>query len=787
MPRRRRLVLVPLLLATLVASCTSHDSPPTSSPSPRRTSAGGTLRVGLVSDHDSISGWCPLLLCGRTYDPQSTSFVDVFELDRCCFMRTLLSYNGASVGEGGTVLRPDMATALPAMSPDGLTWTFRIRAGVHYAPPFQHTEITAGDFIRSLERAFTPAGPAIPWSDGGTIGGYYTDAYLGNVIAGVRAFTHGTADHVSGLQSPDPHTLVIHLTRPVGDLGYRLALPGLGPIPANPARPGDPLGVAQGHDFDYGDVIVSSGPYMFQGSERLSYAAPAEDQALPAGDGIRSATLVRNPSWSPSVDPVRAAFPDRIEFSRVDTANQAERLVRSGALDVVLNWAADPQVAARWLNDPSLRNRVSVTPADGERYLSLNLAMPPLDDVRVRRAMNLAVDRRAIAAELQSGGGAGQNEFTHLALDSYEDNLLVSYKPPGVIPTGNLAAAQEEMRKSRFDTDHDGRCDAAVCSGIRLIVRRSDPASSRVAHLIASQLRPLGLDLRVDEIGDGAANSSYGDPFRHIPLRITEWFKDFPSASTFFPPLLSSDSLRNANNALTGATGAQLRRYGYTVGSVPNLDGRISACGEMVFQSQTRCWAQLDQYLSEQVVPWIPLTQQVEGWLFSSRVRGFTVDASIGIPLPALDHLRVVGPMPPPPSPTPTGAVPPIPEGTYRTTVTLDDLTRFGAPKDDTEDAGTFTVVLRDGAFFWHERATHPIFNPVSVGSYAGSGDRVQFTIEAPTDGAAPLSDLTWHADGGAVSFSLDRCTGPAASDPAFCGFQKALFTAHPWEPITGA
>jgi peptide/nickel transport system substrate-binding protein len=776
-----------LLLATLVASCTSHGARVPSSPSPGRTGAGGTLRVGLVSDHDSISGWCPLLLCGRTYDPQSTSFIDVFELDRCCFMRTLLSYDGTSVGEGGTVLRPDLATALPTISPDGLTWTFRIRSGVHYAPPFQHTEITAGDFIRSLERAFTPAGPAIPWANGGTIGGYYTDAYLANVITGVGAFTDGTADHVSGLQSPDPHTLVIHLTKPVGDLGYRLALPGLGPIPANPARPGDPLGVAQGHDFDYGDVIVSSGPYMFQGSERLSYAAPAEDQALPAGDGIRSATLVRNPSWSPGVDPVRQAFPDRIEFSRVDTANRAERLVRSGALDVVLNWSADPEVAARWMNDASVLNRVAVTPGDGERYLSLNLAMPPLDDVHVRRAINLAVDRRSIAAALQSGGEAGQEEFTHLALDSDEDNLLVSYAPPGVTPTSDLAAAQQEMRKSRYDTNHDGRCDAPVCSGIRLIDRRSDPALTHVAHLIASELGPLGLDIRVDEIGDDAANSSYGDPFRHIPLRITEWFKDFPSASTFFPPLLSSEALGKTNNAITGATEAQLRHFGYTVGSVPNLDGRMSACEELVFQGQTRCWAQLDQYLSEQVVPWVPLTQQVEGWIYSTRVRGFTVDASIGIPLPALDHLRVVGPEPPPPSTLPTGAVPPIPDGTYRTTVTAEDIVRFGGPKDDTEDAGTFTVVLRNGGFLWHQRSDQPVFNPIAVGSYTGSGDHVRFTVEAPADNAVQLSDLAWHADGGAISFSLERCTGPAASDAGFCGVQKAMFTAHPWERVGGA
>src|SRR5207244_8293793 len=112
----------------------------------------------------------------------------------------------------------------------------------------------------------------------------------------------------------------------------------LGPIPANPAHPTDPLGLAQGHDFDNGDVIVSSGPYMFEGSQKLSYALPPQDQLPPSGNGFDSATLVRNPSWSHANDAVRKAWADRIEFSAVGSAKQAEELVRDGSLDIVLNW-----------------------------------------------------------------------------------------------------------------------------------------------------------------------------------------------------------------------------------------------------------------------------------------------------------------------------------------------------------------------------------------------------------------------------------------------------------------
>jgi hypothetical protein len=63
----------------------------------------------------------------------------------------------------------------------------------------------------------------------------------------------------------------------------------------------------------------------------------------------------------------------------------------------------------------------------------------------------------------------------------------------------------------------------------------------------------------------------------------------------------------------------------------------------------------------------------------------------------------------------------------------------------------------------------------------------VTFHITAPVYNAVDLSSLRWRADGGGLSFSLDRCTGPAAKDDGFCAFQTALFTAHPWDRVDTA
>ena len=780
----RALVLV--VFAVLVAaSCTSSNT------ARRETGpeTGGTLRVGLVTQQSNISGWCPFLLCGQPFDPQSASFVDVFQIDRCCFMRTLLSYNGTSVAQGGTVPRPDMATSLPTVSADRLTWTFRLRSGVRYAPPFDHTEIVAADFIRSLERAFTPAGPAVPWADGDVIGGYWADTYLANVIAGVHEFTAGKTDHVAGLQAPDPHTLVIHLTRAVGDLPYRLALPQFGPIPANPDRPDDPLGVAQGHDFDYGDVIVSSGPYMFEGSEKLTFAAPPQEQLPPVGNGFASATLVRNPSWSRASDPLRHAYADRIEFYPVDTPAQGERLVRSGALDVVLNAGADVPTTKRWLHEPNLRDRIRVVPLDGERFLFVNLAMPPFDDLQVRRAMNLVVDRQATARTMVEGkSDYGHQILTHLALDSYEDNLLLSYAPPGMTPTGDVRATRKEMRRSRYDRDVDGRCDAPVCKGITLVAHKQTPYAVAGARAVASRLEKIGILVRVQALDDDPFFSIYGDPSRHVALLMDNWVKDFPNASTFFPVLLRGENIGTTNQSMVGASTGQLKRYGYAVRSVPDVDSRIAACESRVFGAQTRCWAQLDQYMSEEVVPWIPLTQTVLGWLTSARVRGFAVDASIGVPIPALDNIQLRGPSPalPPAAPT-AGPTPPMPDAMYRTRVSAADIVRFGGTREQREDVGAYMVVLRGGRFLWHQFGDEPIFNPVQVGTYRGDSSTMRFSVDEPPYNAVDFSPLSWRLDGEALVFSLSRCTGPAAHDPAFCAFQRALFTAHPWERVTSA
>jgi hypothetical protein len=320
-----------------------------------------------------------------------------------------------------------------------------------------------------------------------------------------------------------------------------------------------------------------------------------------------------------------------------------------------------------------------------------------------------------------------------------------------------------------------------------LAVHASDVSRVRAAEVIRSELRAVGIDVRVDRQSDDDYFAGQ-DPGVHVALRMDNWIKDFPSASTFFPVLLKGSSVGRTNLSMLGATPAQLRKYGYAVRSVPSADARIEACEEQVFDAQTRCWAQLDQYLSEQVVPWVPLTEELTGWLHSTRVTRAPIDASVSLPVPALDNVRLraepTSAVASPSSPPPGASSSVLPDGVYRVTLSIGDLVRFGLPKDDEEDTGTFTVVLKDGWFLWHQRGDATIFNPIALGRVEGAGNQVRFDELQPYYNAGTFSDVTWRADGDSLVFDLPRCSGVAAKDRFFCGFQKALFTAHPWERV---
>ncbi len=119
-------------------------------------------------------------------------------------------------------------------------------------------------------------------------------------------------------------------------MSYRLAMGTAAPIP--PDDEGERMGVAEGHDRNYGRFLVASGPYMFEGSETMDFSADPKDQTeAPGYVPGRQIVLVRNPSYDPETDGLRDAFPDRIEVRIGGDNDDLYNQVAAGTLDFVVD------------------------------------------------------------------------------------------------------------------------------------------------------------------------------------------------------------------------------------------------------------------------------------------------------------------------------------------------------------------------------------------------------------------------------------------------------------------
>jgi peptide/nickel transport system substrate-binding protein len=593
---------------------------------PDRVQRGGTLLVIVPTEGTAIPA-----LSNATFDLDSGSAnLDAEELARCCLARTLMSYMGEPTRDGGAELRPDVATGPPDVSADGLTWTFHLRAGLHYAPPLQSTEITSGDFVRSLQRYARVGQP-----NGNTL--------FFQAIEGYNAYALGQTGAIQGLETPDAHTLVVRLTEPQGDLAYRLSIPAIAPLPPLPGGPSEPYGVATGHDADWGGFIVASGPYMLEGAGMIDFLLPVTEQHPASGliPGI-SVTLVRNPSWSSATDSLRPAYADRIVLTYGGSINDALAAVDTGKQDLVLTEAPSPQVPAAevhaWEAQPS-RGAVDIEPRNFIRYISMNLAEPPFDDVHVRRAVNYVLDKNSLVS---AAGGATAGTVTgHIALDDMEDDALLMYNPYAGTDATRVSLARQEMAQSPYDMRHTGSCEAVVCQHIPALAL-AVPTAAALAGVVQGDLAQIGIHLDVTTLKGNDFFARLGSPTADPAMALFwAWGQDYPNASDFFAPqYLSSQAIPGGvDSTLVGASPQQLRSWGYAVDSVPSVDARISACLPLVGDAQTQCWTVLDEYMVEKVAAVVPYISESYTELVPARLAHYSYDQSVGFP--ALDQVAL--------------------------------------------------------------------------------------------------------------------------------------------------
>ena len=461
-----------------------------------------------------------------TLDPAAPANADRFQRDYATCAR-LLNYPD-SEGSSGQELRPEIAAAMPTVSADGRTYTFRIRSGFRFSPPSGQA-VTAQTFRYSLERALSPKyGP-----------GYPAMSVLSDIV-GAAAYNSGRVGHVSGITVRGSQ-LSIRLKAPAGDFPTRLSEPFFCPVPiGTPAVAG---GVTR--------PIPSAGPYYIASSQ------------------LGQTVLLRNPNYSGS----RPRRIERIVYTTGTPTEKALALVDGGAAEYMDGWTSDsdpsalepdspvaqrygPQSRAAGSND----QRYFVVRVPGVDMIAFNTRRATFRDVRVRRAVNYALDRPALAGV-----------YSEQPVDRYIPPAVPGSRPEHVYPVDG-----PNLTKARRLAGHRSR--RAVLYGC------GDPIGVRIAEIVRANLARIGIDVQIG-LTQGCLNGPQPKKLAAADMQLGTVLDPEPDPSVW----------------IKAALGLPYLAPGYW--NDPVLRRRIERAGTLRGRARIAEYAQLDEALVRRAVP----------------------------------------------------------------------------------------------------------------------------------------------------------------------------------------
>jgi peptide/nickel transport system substrate-binding protein len=273
----------------------------------------------------------------------------------------LLTYRHAG-GKAGSEVIPGLARRLPRITDRGRTYMLQLRKGLRYS---DGEPVRASDFKFAVERMFR-----IEFG-----GAFYGPGRFFDDIVGAGRFGRTGRGDIPGILTDDrTGSVVIHLVKPERSFSRKLAMTFTAPVP-----PGTPI-----HNRSF-DPPPATGPYVITRSTRRGW------------------TYERNPEWRSHNQKLMPRIPsghlDTIKIKVVRDKAKAIREVERGKLDWMSEEMPGPDSLSLRHRFPS---RVRLEPTLGTEYFWLNTSKPPFNDVRVRRAVNYAVDR-AVFSRLSGG------------------------------------------------------------------------------------------------------------------------------------------------------------------------------------------------------------------------------------------------------------------------------------------------------------------------------------------------------------------------------------------------
>jgi len=446
-------------------------------------------------------------------------------------------------------------------SADGLSWTFHIR---------EHewsdgVPVTAEDFVFSYRRILDPV----------TASAYAYYLYPILNAEDVNAGRMPTAE--LGVEAPDERTLIIRLENPAPYLAEFLTHHTTFPVPKHVV---ERLGDSWSRPGNY----VSNGPYI------LTEWVPNDH-----------VTTVRNPRF---YDAANVAIDRVIYYPSSDYVAALQRF-RAGELDTQ---ARLPSVQIDWIRQ-NIPETIDLEPTLTVEYIALNQARPYFQDVRVREALNLALDRETIVNQVIRMGNPPAYGMVPPGIANYEGGVRMDFAT--MAKEQRLQRAKALMEQAGYGPDNRLRFGLAV--------RSASADARRVPAAIQQMWREVYADVEIEQ-SDAAI--FYALMQEHdFDAGIAGWVADFNDPSNFL------DLLRTGND----------NNYGQY--SNPEYDALLDeAAREQDLDARAELLARAEQIALDDFV-WVPeyfgvstalVEPYVIGWQTSvnekSRTRWMRID-----------------------------------------------------------------------------------------------------------------------------------------------------------------
>jgi ABC-type transport system substrate-binding protein len=345
--------------------------------------------------------------------------------------------------------------------------------------------------------------------------------------------------------------------------------------------------------------------------------------------------VVRNPNWNPRIDPYAKDYPNEIVWTIQSSTTRIYDGIASGQFDLAVGTSMPEAVYKRYSSSPTLRRLIHSNDGDDTWYLSMNLTQAPFDDLDVRRAMNWVMNKAAL---VNAWGGAGIGAIAgQIVPEGLFDDQLARYDPYETAGNdGSLAKAKAAMAGSRYDTRHNGMCDASVCKHVPLVWDGSMPAAMSLLSVVETDAAEIGITFSPRPVDD--AYRALGTPSDDIAFSDGPgWAKDYADPLTFLQPLFDGRTIAasgTSDYSLVGITPAQCARL-HVKGdctAVPSVDGQLDRCAVLAGQPRLSCYERLDQYLMTEVVPWVPYLDVTHTFLTSAKVTHYAYDQFTDMP-----------------------------------------------------------------------------------------------------------------------------------------------------------